>query len=120
MQHATPTRSSAALGALSLWALTTCAVALWAWCSLALTSPLASTLSSTLSSTWAVGSARAEEPARPAPAWAHDYKASDTFGPQLFAVRELSAECKTRLGFHLTSRRLFTPWYARSRNSNCR
>jgi hypothetical protein len=120
MQHATATRSTAALGALSLWALTPCAVALWAWCSLALTSPLASTLSSTLSSTWAVGSARAEEPARPAPAWAHDYKASDTFGPQLFAVRELSAECKTRLGFHLTSRRLFTPWYARSRKSNCR
>jgi hypothetical protein len=68
----------------------------------------------------AVRLAQAETPARPAPAWAHDYKASDTFGPQLFAVRELSAECKTRLGFHLTSRRLFTPWYMRSRKSYCR
>jgi hypothetical protein len=111
MQHAMPTRSTPARRALSL-----CALSLWTWCALALTSPL----SSRLSSPWAVGSAHAEEPPRPAPAWAHDYKASDTFGPQLFAVRELSAECKTRLGFHLTSRRLFTPWYARSRKSNCR
>jgi len=69
----------------------------------------------------ALSSAWGQERTRPvAPAWAHDYTARDTFGPDLFAVREVSAECKTRLGTHLTSRRLFTVWYARSRKSNCR
>jgi hypothetical protein len=66
-------------------------------------------------------SAPAEERTRPpVPAWVHDYTARDTFGADLFAVREVSAECKTRLGTHLTSRRLFTVWYARSRRSLCR
>jgi len=66
-------------------------------------------------------SAFPEERTRPpVGAWVHDYTARDTFGPDLFAVREVSAECKTRLGTHLTSRRLFTVWYARSRKSNCR
>ena len=68
----------------------------------------------------AVGTAEAQERKRALPAWAHDYTARDTFGPDLFAVREVSAECKTRLGTHLTSRRLFTVWYARSRKSLCR
>ena len=68
----------------------------------------------------AAAGARAEGRTRALPAWAHDYTARDTFGPELFAVREVSAECKTRLGTHLTSRRLFTVWYARSRKSLCR
>ena len=60
------------------------------------------------------------EPSKSVGAWVYDYKASDTFGPQIFAVRPLDLGCKTRLGFHLTSRRLFTTWYAQSRKSRCR
>jgi hypothetical protein len=60
------------------------------------------------------------EPAKAVGAWVHDYRASDTFGPQIFAVRPLDPGCKTRLGFHLTSRRLFTTWYAQARKSRCR
>jgi hypothetical protein len=43
----------------------------------------------------ALSSAWGQERTRPvAPAWAHDYTARDTFGPDLFAVREVRAECK--------------------------
>jgi hypothetical protein len=65
------------------------------------------------------GAAKERQPP-PAPRWALDYMAKDTFGPQIFAVRPVSAECETRLGTHLTSKRLFTQWWMRSRRSYCR
>ena len=69
----------------------------------------------------AAASGEAEEQRRrPMPIWSHDYIAKDTFGPHFFAVRPVSDDCETRLGTHVTSRRLFTQSWMRSRPSYCR